>query len=260
MHLMAVEGTVRCSTDAGVATLTLDRPDKLNAMAGAMRSELLAGLRRAANDSDVRVIALRGAGRAFCAGGDVGAMVQLKREGVGPEPILDRMEVGAAVLRTIRQARQPVVALVHGVAAGAGTALACAADLVWAAADARFFFSWGTLGLHPDWGASWTLARRVGAHRALEWCLAGEGIGPDAALAAGFVTRQAGPQEWDAGLAALAKAAPTATACLKQNLYAAAGRSVDGGIEAELKAQAECWASEECAAGLEAFAQRRSKE
>ncbi len=259
MHPMAAEGTVRYSADGGVATLTLDRPEKLNALAAAMRDELLAGLERAAASADVRVIAVRGAGRAFCAGGDLGAMVALMESGADAGPILERMAVGAAVLRTIREADKPVVALVHGVAAGAGTGIACAADLVWAAPDARFFFSWGKLGLHPDWGASWTLARRVGAHTALQWCLAGEGVGADAALAAGLVTRVGPPEQWEAGLATLAEASPVATAALKHNLHAAVGRDLSAGIDAEYRAQAESWASDACAAGLRAFADRRSK-
>lgn len=259
MHPMAAEGTIRWSASGGVATLTLDRPEKLNAMAGAMRDELLAGLRRAAGDPEVRVIAVRGAGRAFCAGGDVGAMVAMKEQGAGPEPILERMRVGAEVLQVIRGAEQPVVALVHGVAAGAGTALACAADLVWAAPDARFFFSWGQLGLHPDWGASWSLARRVGAHRAMQWCLSGEAVTADEALAGGLATQVGEAAGWEAGLQALAKASPVATAALKANLHAAGDRGVQAGIEAELQAQARCWASDECAEGLRAFSERRSK-
>ncbi len=245
--------------EGGVATLVLHRPDKLNALAGPMRQELLEGLRRAAADPAVRVIAVRGEGRAFCAGGDVDAMIAMKEAGRGPEGVLERMEVGVAVVREIRSAPQPVVALVHGVAAGAGAAVACAADLVWAASDARFFFSWGSLGLHPDWGASWTLARRVGPSRALEWCTSGQAVGAEAALAAGLATRISEPSEWSTGLAALAGSPPVAVAELKRSLFAAGGRDVDAGLAAELEAQAKCWAADECGEGLAAFAARRRK-
>ncbi len=101
------------------------------------------------------------------------------------------------------------------------------------------------------------MARRVGPQRALQWCLAGEPVGAEAALAAGLATRLLDADQWDPALLALAACPPVATAALKANLYAAAGRDLAAGVDAERQAQAACWESEECAEGLAAFGRGR---
>src|SRR5690349_13556416 len=133
-------------TDGGVTTLTLNRPEALNALTSGLRGELLAALKTSARDSAVRAVVLTGAGRAFCAGADL-------RAGSGEREFRRVLtaEYNPLIL-AIRELEKPVVAAVNGVAAGAGMSLALAADLVVASSDARFVPAFGRIGLVPDSG------------------------------------------------------------------------------------------------------------
>jgi 2-(1,2-epoxy-1,2-dihydrophenyl)acetyl-CoA isomerase len=169
------------SADAGVTTLTLNRPDSLNALDAALRKALLAALKDAARDTAVRAVVITGAGRAFCAGADL-------RGGSG-EREFRRVLTGEynPLIEAIRGLPKPVIASVNGVAAGAGMSLALAADLVVAGEDARFVPAFGRIGLVPDSGLTRTLVRALGRHRATEVLLGERQLGPDDAEAAGLV-------------------------------------------------------------------------
>jgi 2-(1,2-epoxy-1,2-dihydrophenyl)acetyl-CoA isomerase len=164
-----------------VATLTLDRPDALNALNAALRGELLAALKGLARNDDVRAVVLTGAGRAFCAGADL-------RGGSGEREF--RRVLTAEyhpLIRAVRELEKPVVAAVNGVAAGAGVSLALAADLVVAAESARFVPAFARIGLVPDSGLTRTLVRALGRHRAAAILLVGEPLGAAEARDAGLV-------------------------------------------------------------------------
>jgi 2-(1,2-epoxy-1,2-dihydrophenyl)acetyl-CoA isomerase len=140
-----------------VATVTLDRPDALNALDATLKRELLAAVRSAARDPGVRVVVLTGAGRAFCAGQDL-------RETAGADatPLSTVLrEAYNPLILAMRRLDKPIVAAVNGVAAGAGAALALAADLRIAADSASFVLAFGRVGLVPDSGSTWFLPRLV---------------------------------------------------------------------------------------------------
>jgi 2-(1,2-epoxy-1,2-dihydrophenyl)acetyl-CoA isomerase len=148
--------------DAGVATLTLNRPEALNALNAGLRRGLTAALRAAARDEATRAVVITGAGRGFCSGADL--------RGGSDERAFRRVlrsEYGPLV-SAIRGLEKPVVAAVNGVAAGAGVSLALAADLVVASEEARFIPAFNRIGLVPDSGLARTLVRGVGRHRAFE--------------------------------------------------------------------------------------------
>jgi enoyl-CoA hydratase len=176
----------------GVTLLTLDRPDRLNAMNSALISDLHAALDSIAADSMCRVVVMTGAGRAFCAGLDL--------SGYGPvpgAPVEGRAQAGlrvqqhiAALVPKLRGLRQPVIAAVNGAASGGGLALALASDVRVAAESARFNVAFVRVGLSGcDIGVSWLLPRLVGASRAFELLLTGRLIGADEADRIGLVSR-----------------------------------------------------------------------
>src|SRR5438874_9308302 len=144
--------------DAGIVTITLNRPEKLNALFGHMRRDLAEALEEAGSDPDVRVVVITGEGRAFCAGGDVNFMAELVDRGDSEE--FARL-LGAArrVILAIRHMTKPVIASINGPAAGAGFNLALACDLRIASSDATFAQSFVKIGFHPDWGGTYFLPR-----------------------------------------------------------------------------------------------------
>src|SRR5258708_8538041 len=145
---------IRTETDNHVTTIPLDRPEKLNAFSGTMREELLAALRAAAGDPACRVVVITGAGRAFCAGGDVEYMSGLQKDG-NVEAFRKLLDAGRDVVTTIVDMPKPVIASVNGVAAGAGCNLALACDYRIASDTAKLGETFVRIGIHPDWGGTW---------------------------------------------------------------------------------------------------------
>ena len=179
--------TVRYEIDGAVATVTLNRPDALNAMSGELLEALLGRVQEAADDEAVRCVVLTGAGRAFCSGGDL--------RGIGAGDALDPLANAAQLRRFEETSRllaempKPTIAAVNGAAAGAGFSLALAADLRLAAEGARFVTAFARVGLTGDFGGSWQLARIAGLARAKELYLLGNQLDAPAALRLGVVTR-----------------------------------------------------------------------
>ncbi|HUC69524.1 MAG TPA: 2-(1,2-epoxy-1,2-dihydrophenyl)acetyl-CoA isomerase PaaG [Stellaceae bacterium] len=164
--------TIRFERDEGVATLTLNRPDRLNSFTTEMHEEVAAALGTVESDADIRALLLTGAGRGFCAGQDL----NLREASAGGE-----FDAGAAIdryynplVRRLRALRKPVIAAVNGPAAGAGANLAFACDIVLAARSASFLQAFCRIGLVPDTGGTWFLPRLAGSARALGLMLLGE--------------------------------------------------------------------------------------
>ncbi|MFN7151713.1 MAG: enoyl-CoA hydratase/isomerase family protein [Microthrixaceae bacterium] len=180
--------------DAGVAVLTLDRPERLNAMNLPLIDELHDALAEVADDPDIRVLVLTGEGRGFCAGLD---LIDLAPDGSGSPEGRGRVQRGmdlqqriASLVPTLRGLRVPVIAAVNGAASGGGLALALAADVRIAARAARFNVAFVRIGLSGcDIGVSWLLPRWIGASRAFELLLTGRIVESDEAADIGLVTR-----------------------------------------------------------------------
>src|ERR671926_436036 len=179
---------IRVEFDAGVVTLTLNRPEKLNAFAGHMRRDLAEALEHASSDLEARVVVIRGAGRAFCTGADVARMSELM-EDEDVEEFKRLLGAGRRVLTAIRQMLKPVVAAVNGPAYGAGFNLALASDIRLAAESATFSQSFVKVGLHPDWGGSFFLPRAVPANVACEMFFLGDAVDARRAFELGLVNR-----------------------------------------------------------------------
>jgi 2-(1,2-epoxy-1,2-dihydrophenyl)acetyl-CoA isomerase len=249
---------LRVEVDGPVATLTLDRPEALNALTIPMKLALRAELERIAGDRAIRVVILTGAGRAFCAGQD---LAERERPDAAPldEEVRERYN---PIIRALRSMGQPVIAAVNGVAAGAGASLAFACDLRIAATDARFVLAFGRIGLIPDSGATWLLPRLVGAARAAEMAFVGDPISADEALRIGLVSRVVPADDLLAEARALADrvaaGAPLAVALTKGALERAATIDLDEALEGEAKLQGIAGATADHAEGLGAFREKRA--
>ncbi|WP_326837555.1 enoyl-CoA hydratase [Amycolatopsis rhabdoformis] len=174
---------------AGVATVTMNRPERLNTMTDPFLEELLAALEQVADDRGVRAVVLRGAGSAFCAGGDLKAGVG---GGVGDAGSLStatgNLRRFMRIAQLLHLMPKPTIAAVHGACAGAGLSLACAADLRYASRSAVFVTAFLKVGMTGDFGGTWTLPRIVGRSRAREAYLLGDRIDARKALDWGLVT------------------------------------------------------------------------
>ena len=173
------------SLDDGVLSVTLNRPDSLNSLTAAMLKTLADTLERAATDPRVRVVRLGGAGRGFCSGAGISADDQANRSPVTPDEVL--LEANRAV-RSITELPKPVVAVVHGPAAGVGVSLALASDVVLASEKAFFLLAFTKIGLMPDGGASALVAAAIGRIRAMRMALLAERISAVEAYDFGLVS------------------------------------------------------------------------
>src|SRR5205085_6731873 len=174
--------------DAGIVTITLNRPEKLNALAGHMRRDLAEALEHASSDPAARVFVITGAGRACCTGADVGYMGELMERG-DVEEFTRLLGAGRRVLAAMRHMLKPVVAAVNGPAYGAGFNIVLASDIRVAAESATFSQSFVKVGLHPDWGGSYFLPRAVPANVACEMFFLGDAIDARRAHHFGLVNR-----------------------------------------------------------------------
>ena len=170
-----------------VATLRMNRPERMNAYDFEMADGLLSALAGVAHDPAVRCVVFTGSGKAFSAGGDVGLMGGRMED--APRLFLDLTVRLHAFIASLRRCRKPVVSAVNGVAAGAGFSMALAGDLVVAAESARFALAYQNVGLSPDGGATFFLARTVGTHRAMELTLTGRTLSAGEAASWGLVQR-----------------------------------------------------------------------
>lgn len=247
--------TIQYEVGGGVATITLNRPDSLNALNATMRRELLAAIKAAARDDAVRALLITGAGRAFCAGADL-------RGGEG-ERQFRRVLTSEynPLIEAIRTLPKPVVAAVNGVAAGAGMSLALAADLVVAADVARFVPAFNRIGLVPDSGLTRVLVRALGRHRAAQLLLSGESLSAGEAADAGLVTAVVpadGLAEAARELALRLAAGPSrALGYTKRLINAAEEATLRGMLAQEAAFQDLAGRTDDHAEGVAAFAEKR---
>ena len=247
--------TISVDVVDGVATVTLNRPDSLNALNAQMRRELLGAFKGFARDDAVRAVVLTGDGRGFCSGADL-------RGGTGERDfrrVLER-EYNPLV-RAVRDLPKPVIAAVNGVAAGAGVSLALACDLIYAAEEARFILAFVRIGLVPDSGSTRALVRALGRHRASQLIFSGEPLSAAEAHAAGLVTAVV-PGDELMGIvrdaAARLVAAPTrAIGLAKRSINAAEDVSLDDSLALEAQLQDLAGRTDDHAEGVAAFAEKR---
>jgi len=199
-------GDIRYEVADRVATVTLHRPEQLNAFTRRMRDELIDAAGRADADDQVRVLIVTGAGRAFCAGADLSAGPQTfdyaRRDDAGLE---DHRDGGGRVSLALYSLTKPVIAAVNGAAVGVGVTMTLPMDIRIASSSARFGFVFARRGIVPEACSSWFLPKLVGMSRAAEWVYTGRVFGADEALAGGLVSRVVPPEELLPAARALAR-------------------------------------------------------
>lgn len=249
--------------EEGVATITLNRPDKLNAMTTRMIDSLIAAFDRAEADDGVRAVVVTGAGRAFCAGTDLSAGFALPtggdpRSGEGVPP-----DVGGVLTLRLFRMRKPVIGAINGVAAGIGATLLLAMDRRIAVTDSRFTFPFARRGIMAESASSWFLPRIVGMSAALDWMLTGRMIEADEAMAKGLVDELAPasgllPRAREFARQIIEHTAPASVAVNRRLLWRMAGAASPAEAhELESRALSGLLAHPDSAEGVASFKEKR---
>lgn len=247
--------TIRAETAEGIATITLDRADKLNAMSTQMRAEVAHAVREAGKSA--RVVVITGAGAAFCSGQDLGdgasaAQIDLERT------LRDEY---APMLRVIYDCPVPTIAAVNGAAAGAGANLALAADVVIAARSAYFLQAFSRIGLIPDAGGTWHMPRQIGLAKAMGAALFAEKISAEQAERWGLIWEAVDDHTFDAHWKAramhLAQGPTSAYRAAKQAIRGSFDYSLEDQLNIEARLQGQCGQSRDFKEGVIAFLEKR---
>ncbi len=245
-----------------IATLTMNRPERLNALGDTLRTDLHDAMTTASEDPNARAIILTGAGRGFCSGGDVKAMNEAKERNQSA-PLMDKVAPSRDLtVLAMRDAPKPAIAAVNGPAAGAGMNIALACDIRIASTTARFGETFVRRGLHVDWGGTYFLPRIVGMAKACELIFTGEVIDAQEALALGIVSRVVEPEDLMDTVRALARkmaeGPPIAIRLAKRALYHNQECDLRAALEYETYAQNICRETEDAREGIRAFVEKRS--
>ncbi|HET9951101.1 MAG TPA: enoyl-CoA hydratase-related protein [Candidatus Eisenbacteria bacterium] len=245
-----------------VLLVTLNRPDSLNSMLADAGGLLRDAVERAAKDPAIGAVVVTGAGRAFCAGGDIPLMGSVMATGAKWENFSGVVTGGREFALAVRACPKPVIAAVNGAAAGGGMGLALSCDIRWASETAKFSQGFAKLGLHPDWGSVYALPRLIGVSRALEMMWTGDAIDAAEALRLGIVSRVLPPEQLLSETLAfgerLANGAGFALAEIKRSALASLTLSLEGALEREIDAQERCWNSRDAKEGIGAFLEKRA--
>src|SRR4051812_9754689 len=252
--------SILVSLDAGVLSITLNRPDKLNAFNPEMHGLLRKAIERAVDEPEVRAVLLTGAGRGFCAGQDLSE----RDVKPGAAPVDLSVSIGSyynPLVRRLRGLPKPIVCAVNGVAAGAGANIALACDIVIAARSASFVQAFAKIGLPPDSGGTYLLPRLAGTARAMGLALLGEKLPAEDAERWGLIWKcvdDARLMEEASGLARRLAAGPTkGYGLIKRAIYESAGNSLESQLDLERDLQREAGFSEDYREGVSAFLQKR---
>ena len=252
---------IAVSREGAVEWITLNRPDRLNALTATMSGEIEAAFGAAGGDQQVRCIVLTGEGRGFCAGQDLTEFEAAYRAGDRPDIAEHLRNSYHRMIPVLVRTPKPVIAAINGVAAGAGLSLALACDLRVASDEARFTQAFVKIGLIPDSGGSYLLPRAVGYPKALELSISGDLIDAKTALEIGLVSRVVSAVSFRDDVSALANklaAMPTlAIAATKSLLQGSLARTLDEALEEEATAQAAMGQTHDHVEGVNAFAEKR---
>src|SRR5437870_1324521 len=246
-----------------IATIKLNRPEKLNAFGGPMRDEILHALDKAAADDQIRVLVVTGEGRGFSAGGDIHHLKQL-RENRDQDGFRSILAKGQQITRAMRSLPKPVIAAVNGPCAGAGFSFALGCDIRIASDLASFGPSFALIGLHPDWGGSWLLPKLVGTAKACELVFTGSMISAQEAESIGLVNRVIAHNQLLPAVTELAermaKNPPGVLRLAKESIYRSVTSDLETAFARESDAQMECFHSEDFLEGVTAFLEKRRPE
>jgi enoyl-CoA hydratase len=246
--------------DDGIGILTLNRPEKLNAVSNELSRELVDVLARVEADDCTRTVIITGAGRAFSAGGDVDSMRRYVDSGDW-RAIRDLLLAGARVVSLLHGMTKPTIAAINGPAVGAGAGLALACDLRIASASASFGLVFSRLGLHPDWGGTYFLPRLVGTGKALELILSGDIIEADEACRLGIFSRVVPADQLLAAAHETARRfaakSPLAVTLARQAVHDSVNMPLNEVLDLEIANQMRCFLGADAKEGIHAFLEKR---
>jgi 2-(1,2-epoxy-1,2-dihydrophenyl)acetyl-CoA isomerase len=244
----------------GIVSLVLNRPEKLNALNNELATALVKTFTKLRDDPSVHVVILSGAGRAFCAGGDLN-VIGKGREFSETEELEPLLRSGMQAVLKMRTMPQPVLAAVHGAAAGAGMNIALAADIRVASESATFGESFTRVGLYPDYGGTFFLPQLVGPAKAAEMFYTGEMIDAATALRLGIVNYVVPLDQLEVAARTLAEkiaAGPAVSIrAIKRAVFGAQEKELTHALEQEVRQQIQCYLSEDCREGIRAFMEKR---
>ena len=243
-----------------IVTIRLNRPEKLNALTPDMGDQLVHALLSTAEDKEIHCVVITGAGRAFCAGGDIDFLRDARQRKASPE--LERLvRSGKEVARAIAMMPKLVIAAVNGPAAGGGMNLALAADIRIGSDAAKFAESFSQIGLFPDYGGTYFLPRIVGLTRAAELFYTAQMLSADDALKLGLVSRVIPHDQFEAETKkfaeALASGAGVAQRAVKHRMLSEDLKTLEAALDEEIRMQIYAFESEDCLEGLNAFFEKR---
>jgi 2-(1,2-epoxy-1,2-dihydrophenyl)acetyl-CoA isomerase len=251
------------STDGPIATIKLNRPDKLNAFGGPMREEILDALTKITFNDAIRVLVVTGEGRGFSAGGDIDHLKTL-REAKDEDGFRRVLANGQKITAMMRALPKPVIAAVNGPCAGAGFSFALGCDIRIASESATFGASFARIGLHPDWGGSWFLPQLVGSANACELIFTGSMISAREAERIGLVNRVVPDDALMTTVMDLAttmtKSAPHVLRLAKESIYRSLTSDLETAFARETDVQTQCFYSDDFLEGLIAFKEKRRPE
>jgi 2-(1,2-epoxy-1,2-dihydrophenyl)acetyl-CoA isomerase len=245
-----------------VATLTLNRPERLNALGDTLREDLYDAIQKSQADDDVGVLVITGAGRGFCSGGDVKSMNERNQSGQTSAVAEKMAPVRDRVVLAMRDCPKPIIAAINGAAAGAGMNLALACDMRIASTAAKFSQAFVKRGIAPDWGGSWFLPRVVGTAKACELIFTGDSIDANEAFRLGIVNYVVAPEELMTETYKLAKkiaaGPPVAIALSKRAIHHNEEVDLRAGLEFETFIQGVARETEDSKEGVRAFMEKRA--
>jgi 2-(1,2-epoxy-1,2-dihydrophenyl)acetyl-CoA isomerase len=248
------------SREGSIVTLTMNRPDRLNALNNDLSTALNDSISRIASDHTIHVVILTGEGRAFCAGGDLAVIGKGRASGNDAE-LAPLLRSGMQAVLKIRTMPQPVIAAVNGAAAGAGMNLALAADIRIAAEDAVFGQNFAKVGLFPDYGGTYFLPQLVGRAKAAELFYTGDMIDAKTALRLGIVNHIFPAErllaETQSLAARIATGPQVAIRAVKQTIFARDKEALVAALDKEVEHQLKCFHSHDCQEGIRAFLEKR---
>ena len=257
-EIIATYETVLFERTDAVATITMNRPERRNALNRALERDLTHALEQVRDDAGIRAVMLTGAGKGFCSGADLSSFT----EGLDGERVQRHiLEAYWPIVALLVTMEKPVIAAINGVAAGAGCSVALACDLSVMADDAALLQAFSNIGLIPDAGSSWFLARQVGYHLAYQIAVEGAPVPAMRCLALGLTNKVVPSDELvptaQAWAAQLSKRPTLALGLTKQAMHAAMTATLAETVQLEAALQARCVESDDCAEGIQAFMEKR---
>lgn len=254
--------TLLLKKQEGVATIALNRPDKLNAICPELVNDLISVIDEIAQDVEIRSVLLTGSGRAFCAGGDIGDLLSSSME--NPVELMENSRQGAQIITGMRSMLKPWIAAVNGPAIGAGCNLALGCDIIIAAQNAIFSQAFMNLGLHPDTGGVYLLTRLVGTARACELIFTGKTIDATEAERIGIINQVVPLDQLESTAKEmalrLAKGPSKAIGMAKATIYQGMTMDMASLLEAEVRATCLSMATEDAKEGIKAILEKRKPE